>query len=99
MKIPALRRNPQVPESLICSQLVGEAVLAKVEALQQQILETPGQTRDPLQALLMAYRQLSDPYKIAFLLAGGTMQLLYNQRKRREDVFSDPTTEDLPALS
>jgi len=98
MKIPASRRNPQVPESLICSQLVGEAVLGKVEALQQQILETPGQTRDPLQALLIAYKQLSDPYKIAFLLAGGAMQLLYNQRKRREEVFSDPATEDLPAL-
>ena len=94
----SFRRNPQIPEPLICSELVGEAVLGKVEALQQQILETPGQARDPLQALLIAYKQLSDPYKIAFLLAGGAVQLLYNQRERRREVFSDPTTEDLPVL-
>lgn len=99
MKILASRRSPQVPDPLIYSQLIGEAVLEKVEALQQQILETPGQTRDPLQALLIAYKQLSHPYKIAFLLAGGVAQLLHNQRKRRREVSSDPTTEDLPILS
>lgn len=98
MKIPALRKDPHIPKSLIYSELIGEAVMEKVEALQQQVLETPGQTRDPLRALLIAYRQLSDPYKIAFLLAGGAMQLLHNQRERRGDVFSDPTTEDLPIL-
>ena len=96
MKIPALR--PQVPEPLICSQLIGEIVLEKVEALQQQILETPGQTRDPFRALLIAYKRLSDSYKIAFLLAGGATQLLHNQRERRGEVFSDPATEDLPFL-
>lgn len=98
MKIPALRRNPQIPKPLTCSQLLGEAALGKVDALQQQILETPGQTRDPFQALFTAYEQLSDPHKIAFLLAGGVAQLLRNQQERRGKAFSDPTTEDLPVL-
>ena len=54
----SFKRNPQIPEPLICSELIGETVLGKVEALQQQILEVPGQTRDPFRALLIAYEQL-----------------------------------------
>jgi hypothetical protein len=98
MKMRNFRRNAQATELLVYSQLLREVILEEVDALQQQILETPGQTRNPLQALLMVYEQLSDGYKIAFLLAGGAAQLLQNQRERRGETFSEPITEDLPFL-
>ena len=78
-----LGKTIQIPRSMTFHRQLQQTILDKVDSLEQEILQTPGQTKDPLEALKSAYEQLSEQQKISFILAGGVAQLLRNRQQRR----------------
>lgn len=72
MHLPNMRESRDISKYLIGPQLAREALLEKIDGLQQKILKTSGERRDPLEALREAYEQLTDEQKITFLLAGSS---------------------------
>jgi len=78
-------------------RLLEKSALDAIDRIQQQILKTPGETRDPCKALTKAYEKLTEEQKIAFLLSGGFQKHFPCQRKKWLK-NKQKGTGDLPVL-
>jgi hypothetical protein len=91
------------PGQLVSDWLLEESAIEIVDHLQQEILQTPSETRDPCEALCKAYEKLTDEQKIAFMLTGGAEHLFQYQEQRIQQMktgrcSSDTETGQLPIL-
>jgi hypothetical protein len=91
------------PGQLVSDWLPEESAIEIVDHLQQEILQTPSETRDPCEALARAYEKLTNEQKIAFILAGGAEHLFqyqeqYIQQMRTGRCSSDTKTGQLPII-
>ena len=89
-----------VSGNMMNDELLQKATMEKIARLQQEILQSPHETKQPREALARAYERLTDEQKMAFILAGGAPSLLHYQQCCIQQMKTGSHTEtgQLPIL-